>query len=140
MVVPRFVERALAGAPLEIFGDGTQTRCFCHVQDTIRALHGLMEHDDSGDIYNVGSSEQIAIIDLARKVIETTGSSSATVFTAYEDAYGHGIEDMLHRIPSTEKIRAAIGWQPTFKLDKVLADVIEHVRGHVSALHSAAPG
>ena len=140
MVVPRFVERALAGAPLEIFGDGTQTRCFCHVQDTIRAIHGLMEHDDSGDIYNVGSSEQIAIIDLARKVIETTGSSSTTVFTAYEDAYGHGIEDMLHRIPSTEKIRTAIGWQPTLSLDKILADVIEHVRGQAGALHSAAPG
>jgi UDP-glucose 4-epimerase len=127
MVVPRFVERALAGEPLEIFGDGGQTRCFCHVSDTIRALRGLMEHDDSGEIYNVGSTEQVSIIELARKVIDATGSSSTTVFIPFEDAYGHGIEDMLHRIPSTEKIRAAIDWQPTLDLDRILADVIEHV-------------
>ena len=127
MVVPRFVERALAGEPLEIFGDGTQTRCFCHVHDTIRALKGLMEHDDAGEIYNVGSSQQISIGDLARKVIEATGSSSSTVFVPYEDAYGQGIEDMLHRIPSTEKVNAAIGWQPTLDLDRILADVIAHV-------------
>jgi len=128
MVVPRFVERALAGEPLEIFGDGTQTRCFCHVSDTIRALYGLMEHDDAGEIYNVGSSEQIAIIDLARKVIEATGSSSTTAFIPYEEAYGLGIEDMLHRIPSTEKIKAATGWQPTLDLERILGDVIRFVR------------
>jgi UDP-glucose 4-epimerase len=124
MVVPRFVERALAGEPLEIFGDGAQTRCFCHVSDTIRALYGLMEHDDAGEIYNIGSSEQISIVDLAQKVISATGSASTTTFVPYEDAYGVGIEDMLHRIPSTEKIRSAIGWQPTLDLDHILADVI----------------
>ena len=95
----------------------------------------------SGEIFNVGSSEQIAIIDLARSVIETTGSLvRRRSSSAYEEAYGHGIEDMLHRIPSIEKIRAAIGWQPTLSLDKILADVIEHVRGQAGALHSAAPG
>ena len=128
MVVPRFVERALAGEPLEVFGDGMQTRCFCHVSDTIRALHGLMEHDAAGEIFNVGSSEQIAILDLAQKVIDTTGSTSSMAFVPFEDAYGHGIEDMLHRIPSTEKIRGATGWQPTLRLDQILADVIAHVR------------
>jgi UDP-glucose 4-epimerase len=128
MVVPRFVERALAGEPLEVFGDGMQTRCFCHVSDTIRALHGLMEHDAAGEIFNVGSSEQIAILDLARKVIDTTGSSSTTTFVSFDDAYGHGIEDMLHRIPSTEKIRAAIGWQPSLGLDRILDDVIAYLR------------
>jgi UDP-glucose 4-epimerase len=128
MVVPRFVERALAGEPLEIFGDGAQTRCFCHVSDTIRALYGLMEHDAAGEIFNVGSSEQIAIIDLAQKVIGATGSASTTTFVPFEDAYGHGIEDMLHRIPSTEKIRAATGWQPTLDLDAILADVIAYMR------------
>jgi UDP-glucose 4-epimerase len=124
MVVPRFVERALAGEPLEIFGDGKQTRCFCHVSDTIRALHGLMEHDASGEIFNVGSTEQVAIIDLAQKVIDATASSSAMTFVPFEDAYGHGIEDMLHRIPSTEKIRSATGWHTTLDLDRILADVI----------------
>jgi UDP-glucose 4-epimerase len=127
MVVPRFVERALAGEPLEIFGDGKQTRCFCHVSDTIRALHGLMEHDAAGEIFNVGSTEQIAIVDLAQRVIDATGSVSTMTFVPFEDAYGHGIEDMLHRIPSTEKIRAATGWQPTLDLDRILADVIAHV-------------
>jgi len=129
MVVPRFVERAVAGEPLEVFGDGRQTRCFCHVFDTIRALIGLMAHDDAGEIYNVGSSEQIAILDLAQKVIAATGSTSSTVFVPFEDAYGHGIEDMLHRIPSTEKIQTAIGWQPTLDLDRILADVIDDFRG-----------
>ena len=128
MVVPRFVERALAGEPLEIFGDGQQTRCFCHVSDTIRALYGLMEYEESGEIYNIGSTEQIRILDLAQRVIDATGSSSTTTFVSFDDAYGHGIEDMLHRIPSTEKIRAAIGWQPSLGLDQILDDVIEYVR------------
>ena len=128
MVVPRFVERALADEPLEIFGDGRQTRCFCHVRDTIRALHGLMRHESAGEIYNVGSTEQISISDLAQRVIDATGSSSTTVAVPFEDVYGVGIEDMLHRIPSTEKIHAAIGWQPTLDLDEILADVIDHIR------------
>jgi UDP-glucose 4-epimerase len=128
MVVPRFVERALAGTPLEVFGDGKQTRCFCHVADTIGALHSLMAHDAAGEIFNVGSSEQIAIVDLAHKVIEATDSSSTITFVPFEDAYGHGIEDMLHRIPSTDKIRAAVGWEPTFDLDRILADVISAAR------------
>ena len=128
MVVPRFVERALADEPLEIFGDGKQTRCFCHVSDTIRALHGLMEHDAAGEIFNVGSIEQISILDLAQKIVDATNSSSTTTFVPFEDAYGQGIEDMLHRIPSTEKIHAAIGWQPTLALDQILADVISGVR------------
>ena len=128
MVVPRFVERALRGDPLEIFGDGKQTRCFCHVSDTIRGLHGLMEYEMSGEIYNIGSTEQISIIDLAQRVIDATDSSSTTTFVSFDDAYGHGIEDMLHRIPSTEKIHAAIGWEPTFGLDRILDDVIGFVR------------
>jgi nucleoside-diphosphate-sugar epimerase len=128
MVVPRFVERALRNEPLEIFGDGEQTRCFCHVSDTIRALYGLMEHDEAGEIYNIGSTEQIAILGLAQRVIDATESGSTIAFVPFEDAYGHGIEDMLHRIPSTEKIQAAIGWQPTFDLDQILADVVEHTR------------
>jgi UDP-glucose 4-epimerase len=129
MVIPRFVERALAGQPLEIFGDGSQTRCFCHVQDTIRGLKGLMEHDTSGEIYNVGSTNRIRIIDLAHRVLELTDSSSELVYVPFEEAYGEGIEDMLHRIPSTEKIDAAIGWKPTFDLESILADVVGGLRG-----------
>src|SRR5690242_9417505 len=112
MVIPRFVSAALAGRPLEIHGDGTQTRCFCHVQDTIRALAGLMEADDvSGQIFNVGSTERITILDLAQRVLDATGSQSELAFVPYGAVYGQGIEDMVHRQPAIEKVRAAIGWE-----------------------------
>jgi nucleoside-diphosphate-sugar epimerase len=128
MVIPTFVQRALAGEPIDVHGDGHQTRCFCHVQDTIRALHGLMTSGGSGDIFNVGSTNRISIIDLARRVLELTGSSSELRFVPYDRVYEQGIEDMLHRIPSTEKIRAAIGWQPERSLEDILADVLADVR------------
>jgi nucleoside-diphosphate-sugar epimerase len=129
MVVPRFVERALSGRPLEIHGDGTQTRCFCHVADTVRALTALMdERSISGEIFNVGSSSQIKILDLAKRVLAMTRSQSELEFIPYDQVYGQGIEDMYHRMPSTEKIRKAIGWEPTLDLDVILADVIKHTR------------
>jgi UDP-glucose 4-epimerase len=129
MVIPRFVSRALADAPLEIHGDGSQTRCFCHVQDTIRALEGLMDDTStSGEIYNVGSQERIRILDLARRVRELIGSSSELVFVPYGEVYEQGIEDMLHRIPTIDKIRAAIGWEPALRLERILHDVIGHAR------------
>jgi UDP-glucose 4-epimerase len=133
MVIPRFVESALRGAPLEVFGDGKQTRCFCHVQDTVRALKGLMDHDSSGEIYNVGSTERIRIIDLAAKVLDLTSSSSELVYVPYDQVYDVGIEDMRHRIPSIEKIRAATGWEPAHDLDRILDDVLEHSRAALSA-------
>jgi UDP-glucose 4-epimerase len=134
MVVPTFVQRALSGEPLEIHGDGSQTRCFCHVADTIRALHGLMERGDRGEIYNVGSTNRIGIGELARRVIELTASTSELEYVPYADVYGQGIEDMLHRIPSTNKIRAAIGWEPERDLDEILADVIAHARAALPAV------
>lgn len=129
MVIPRFVGNALAGRPLEIHGDGTQTRCFCHVQDTIRALSGLMDaRGISGEIYNVGSTERITINDLAKRVLTMTGSSSSVVPVPYDEVYGQGIEDMLHRQPSIGKIGEAIGWEPTRDLEEILRDVIGHAR------------
>ena len=129
MVVPRFVERALGGRPLEIYGDGTQTRCFCHVSDTIRALRGLMDEPAvSGEIFNVGSQERIRILDLAQRVLDATESASGLAFVPYDQVYGLGIEDMFHRIPSISKIEDAIAWRPTQSLEETLADVIEHVR------------
>ena len=129
MVIPRFVERALAGEPLEIHGDGTQTRCFCHVADTVRALSALMDSPaTSGEIYNVGSQQSISILDLAKRVLEMTRSSSELSYVPYEEVYGLGIEDMHHRVPATEKIADAVGWQATLDLDVVLADVIKHQR------------
>jgi UDP-glucose 4-epimerase len=129
MVIPRFVESALENQPLEIYGDGTQTRCFCHVQDAIRALKGLMETSTiSGEIFNVGSPNRISILDLANRVIETTESESGYGFVPYDRVYGTGIEDMLHRIPAIEKIGTTLGWAPELDLDRILGDVIEHTR------------
>jgi len=133
MVIPTFVQHALAGEPLEIHGTGEQTRCFCHVADTIRALAGLMERGRSGEIYNVGSEERISIGGLARRVLELTGSASEIEHVAYEDVYGIGIEDMLHRIPSTAKVKAEIGWEPQRSLDDILADVLAFERDRVEA-------
>ena len=129
MVIPRFVQNALAGRPLEIHGDGSQSRCFCHVSDTIRALRDLVDAPaTSGEIFNVGSTERIGILELARRVLELTESSSELVFVPYDQVYGQGIEDMLHRMPSIEKIRGAIGWRPSLDLDRILADVIDWAR------------
>jgi UDP-glucose 4-epimerase len=129
MVIPRFVQSALAGRPLEIHGDGTQTRCFCHVQDTIRALAGLMDAGEiSGQIFNVGSTERVTITELAQRVVTLTGSSSTTVPIPYDEVYGQGIEDMLHRQPAIEKVAGAIGWQPTRSLDEILRDVVQYAR------------
>ncbi len=132
MVVPTFVRRALAGDPIEIHGDGTQTRCFCHVHDTIRALHALMHADTTAEIYNVGSQERISIGALAERVLELTESTSELVPVAYDEVYGQGIEDMLHRIPSIDKIGATVGWAPTRALEEILADVIAYERDAAS--------
>jgi UDP-glucose 4-epimerase len=133
MVIPRFVGRALADEPLEVHGDGTQTRSFCHVRDTIRAVRGLMDADElSGGIFNVGASERVRIIDLAHRVLELTGSKSELQFVPHEEVYELGVEDVLHREPSIEKIGAAIGWSPTRSLDDILGDVIAYERDAVA--------
>jgi UDP-glucose 4-epimerase len=129
MVIPRFVDRALAGEPLEVHGDGTQTRSFCHVTDVVRALIGLMNANGiSGEIYNVGSTERLRIIDLAERVKQATGSRSEIALVPYGEVYEQGIEDTLHREPAIAKIHEAIGWAPERNLDQILADVIEHRR------------
>jgi UDP-glucose 4-epimerase len=139
MVIPRFVRSALAGSPIEVHGDGTQTRSFCHVADTIRALKGLMdERSLSAAIFNVGSSERLRIVDLAERVREATGSDSELAFVPYDQVYGQGIEDTLHREPAIGKIRDAIGWAPERNLDAILADVIAHMRSAPAELSETA--
>ena len=124
-VIPRFVEAALAGAPLEIHGDGTQTRCFCHVSDTVRALAGLMaDPATNGEIFNVGSTEPVTIRQLAERTIEATDSSSELVFVPYHEVYAHGIEEMFQRVPAIDKIAATIDWQPSISLDEILSELI----------------
>jgi UDP-glucose 4-epimerase len=127
MVVPRFVDAAVARQPIEIYGDGEQTRCFCHVQDTIRALRDLMVdlNRTSGQIFNVGALNQTTILGLAETVKRMTGSDSPTVHIPFTEVYGTGIEDMLHRVPCIDKVRSTIGWEPTRTLEDILNDVIE---------------
>jgi UDP-glucose 4-epimerase len=133
MVIPRFVQAALRRQRLEVHGDGTQTRCFCHVADTVRGLKSLMDETAiSGDLFNIGSQERIAIRDLAERVLALTESPSEIVFVPYEEVFPHGsMEEMFHREPSIEKIRDAIAWAPTRTLDEILADVIAFERGRV---------
>ena len=128
MVVPRFVDRALARDPIEIYGDGEQTRCFCHVQDTIRALRDLMVdiNRTSGEIFNIGANNQTSIVGLADTIRRLTGSDSPTVHIPFNEVYGTGIEDMLHRVPCIDKVRTTIGWEPTRNLEDILNDVIVH--------------
>ncbi|MCW2970773.1 MAG: nucleoside-diphosphate-sugar epimerase [Solirubrobacterales bacterium] len=127
MVVPTLVSQALAGQPLSVYGDGRQTRCFCHVSDVVRALTGLIDEDRAyGNVFNVGATTEISILDLARRIIALTGSSSDVALTAYADAYGDGFEDMYRRIPDITKIGELIGWSPTRSLDDVVLDVVQH--------------
>jgi UDP-glucose 4-epimerase len=129
MVIPNFVQSALAGRPIEVHGDGTQTRCFCHVMDTIQALRSLMNaRDISGEIFNVGTQERVSILELADRVKDVTASKSPLEFIPYGEVYGLGIEDMFHRIPDIDKVGGAIGWAPTRTLDQILADVVAYVR------------
>ena len=131
MVIPNFVRQAVADEPLTVFGDGTQSRCFCHVSDVVRAIADLMRHDDAyGEVFNIGSDEEISMLDLAREVQRMTESKSEITIVPYEEAYEPGFEDMQRRIPDTSKIRSLLGWHPTKSLAEILSDVIdEHRRG-----------
>jgi UDP-glucose 4-epimerase len=127
MVVPTFVRAALANRDLQVFGDGRQTRSFCHVADVIGALASLMETDRHyGEVFNVGATEELMIRELAERVVAATGSRSEIVTVSYDEAYEEGFEDMARRRPDTSKIHAALGWAPTRTLDDILADVIAH--------------
>lgn len=131
MVVPRFVRQALQGDPITVYGDGEQSRCFCHVHDTVRALQALLDVPEptSGEIYNVGSSQEVTINALADAVVSQTGSKSAVRHIPYSEAYAPGFEDMRRRVPDTGKLFEAIEWQPRHDLTKILDDVIEYERG-----------
>ena len=124
MVVPRFVSAALANKSLSVYGSGDQIRCFCHVDDAVRALLLVMDSDRAiGQVFNVGNNQQISIMDLAKKVIETTNSSSKIERIAYEDAYPDGFEDMQRRVPDISKIKQVLGWTPEINLDQIIKDI-----------------
>ena len=141
MVLPRFVEQALAGEDLRVFGDGLQTRCFCHVLDVVRALCLLLDEPAAeGDVFNVGSTEEVTILELAQRVIEVTGSPSGIELIPYEDAYEDGFEDMRRRHPDIGKVRALTGWVPERSLHTTITDVAAHIeRQRRSDPNSANP-
>jgi UDP-glucose 4-epimerase len=129
MVVPNFVRQALAEQPITVYGDGTQSRCFCHVSDVVQALVELMEREDVyGEVFNIGSTEETSIHQLAERVRSRTGSSSEIVTVPYEEAYEEGFEDMHRRVPDLTKIGERLGWAPTRMLDEIIDDVVEDQR------------
>ncbi|MEN6626332.1 MAG: GDP-mannose 4,6-dehydratase [Candidatus Sumerlaeia bacterium] len=129
MVIPRLVGQALKGEPLTVFGDGSQRRCFIHVRDTVRAVMALMESDAAnGEVFNVGNPQETSIVDLARKIIEMTGSKSQIKFLTFEQAYGPDFEDMARRIPDTGKLNGTIQWGSLVPLEEILRSVIESMK------------
>jgi UDP-glucose 4-epimerase len=124
MVVPRFVSAALKNEPLSVYGSGDQIRCFCHVTDAVRGLLLVMDSDKAvGEVFNVGNNQQISIMELAKKVIEITGSKSTIEKIAYEKAYPQGFEDMQRRVPDISKIKQVLGWAPEINLDQIIKDI-----------------
>jgi UDP-glucose 4-epimerase len=124
MVVPRFVSAALKIEPLSVYGSGDQIRCFCHVDDAVRALLLVMDSDKAiGEVFNVGNNQQISIMELAKKVIEITGSNSSIEKIAYEKVYPEGFEDMQRRVPDISKIYQVLGWTPEINLDQIIIDI-----------------
>ena len=124
MVVPRFVSAALKNEPLSVYGSGDQIRCFCHVTDAVRGLLLVMDSDKAvGEVFNVGNNQQISIMELAKKVIEITGSKSTIKKIAYENAYPQGFEDMQRRVPDISKIKQVLGWSPEINLDQIIKDI-----------------
>lgn len=129
MVIPRFVRQALQGEPITVYGSGSQSRCFCDVRDVVEALAGLASYPEAaGQVYNIGSNEEVSIWELAERVKALSGSSSPLVSVPYSEAYAPGFEDMQRRVPDTSRIRALLGWQPRRSLDEILAAVIDYQR------------
>ncbi len=129
MVIPNFVANALAGESLVVHGDGEQSRCFCHVEDVVRGLVGLMDCEEArGEVVNLGATEEVTIGELAKRVIRWTNSSSDIHSVSYESVYGDGFEDMQRRVPSIEKAKRLVGWQPEKNLEDIVAAVAEGQR------------
>ena len=129
MVLPRFVSKALKNEPLQVYGDGEQSRCFCHVYDTVNALKSLATCDDAvGKVFNIGTTRKCTITELAEMVIARTGSSSDIEYISYEKAYEPGFEDMRRRLPDTSVIKGLINWEPENSLEQIIDDVADFYR------------
>jgi UDP-glucose 4-epimerase len=126
MVIPRFVKAALENKNLQIFGNGSQTRVFCHVGDSTKAVLALVENEKSiGEVFNIGGAGEISILDLAKKIVKQTNSKSEITFIDYRDAYLKGFEDMARRVPDISKIKSFTTWEPKLDLDQIIEDVVK---------------
>ncbi|HUE80788.1 MAG TPA: GDP-mannose 4,6-dehydratase [Pyrinomonadaceae bacterium] len=135
MVIPTLVKQALAGRPMTVYGDGSQTRCFGYVGDVVSALMKLMEHKEAvGQVFNIGSNQEISILELAQRIKELTRSGSEIVFVPYDEAYEEGFEDMPRRVPDITKVSQLVDFQPRMPLDGILGTVIEYQSGRPTAL------
>jgi len=129
MVIPRFVKAAMEDKPLKIFGDGSQSRVFCHVSDSVKAIVALAGNDKTiGEVFNIGGEGEISILELAKMVIDQTKSKSKITFTDYEDAYSAGFEDMLRRVPDISKLAEFTSWKPKLGLKTIIEDVSKSYR------------
>jgi UDP-glucose 4-epimerase len=138
MVIPNFVRQALMGEEITVFGDGSQSRCFTHVSDAAGALIGLAEHPRAvGEVYNVGSDQEVTIKELAERVKHLTGSSSRIVFVPYDEAYEEGFEDMMRRVPDISKVQNLIGYAPRVSLDEILTSVIDYQKAKLNDKHGS---
>ena len=127
MVIPTFVQQALQGIPLTVYGDGTQTRCFCHVHDVIQAIYQVSQEEKAiGQVYNIGTDEEVSMLELAHRVISITGSSSQIQIIPYDQAYEEGFEDMMKRRPDLAKIKGLIDYKPQHNLEKIIKDVAQY--------------
>jgi UDP-glucose 4-epimerase len=124
MVIPRFVRAAIENKPLKIFGDGSQTRVFCHINDSVKAILALSINDKTvGEVFNIGGRGEISILELAKLIIKQTNSKSEITFTDYEDAYAAGFEEMARRVPDISKLTKFTGWEPKLGLETIISDV-----------------
>lgn len=129
MVIPRFVGQALKNQPITIFGDGTQSRCFCHVSDIVDGVLALSEHPEAfGKVFNLGGDQEVSISGLARQVVELVGSESELEYISYDAAYEEGFEDMTRRVPNTTRARQLVGFEPLIKLEDIIQSVIDDQR------------
>ena len=134
MVIPRLVRQAVRGEPLTVYGDGLQTRCFCHVGDVIDGLLRVIDHPDTnGEVFNVGSTEETSILVLARRIIDRAGSTSRAQLVPYEEAYSEGFEDMRRRVPDITKVEKLTGWRPMRDLDDILAETLAEAAAEYAA-------
>jgi UDP-glucose 4-epimerase len=135
MVIPRFVSQALKNEPLTVYGDGSQTRTFTYVKDVVWGLMELIEHPDAfGDVFNIGGTEEISILELAECIIAATGSTSTIEMVPYDKAFGKDFEDMQRRVPSVEKIRKLVGFDPKTSLEAILTNVINFMRPRTNSI------